>query len=190
MTDRELDKARKLLPLGKKKYADWTDDEKKLSAELSCRDMINSILAYNWHGQTADEIVGEQEADRWNYLDKFINGDDMRPPLGRERVVELVQEQMDDIDSVVKDTVTDSEGISYNSIKWKRESCEKKVEEAKPSKPKRHAIDADVLKRFRCVKESKCNEGKYGFLKRYKEYRIIETPSTYVITDPHGTTVG
>jgi len=87
----------------------------KRASELSCVNMINSILAYNWHGFSAEEIMQIEEKSRYNYLADYVD------VLGRDRVVELIQAQIDDIDHISKNVFRDSEGLSYNSIVWKEE---------------------------------------------------------------------
>lgn len=87
---------------------------KKLS-ELSCIRMINSILAYDWFGQDAEEIMYEEEQSKYNYLADYTD------VLGRSRVVELIQAQMEDIHHIARDTFR-AEGLSYNSIVWKGEN--------------------------------------------------------------------
>lgn len=87
---------------------------KRLS-EMSCIRMINSILAYNWFGHSAEEIMQMEEESKYNYLADYVN------EIGRHRVVELIQAQMDDIDHISRNVFTDGEGLSYNSIVWKAE---------------------------------------------------------------------
>lgn len=91
---------------------------KKRQIELNCIEMINSILAYEWVSQkeTAEEILQKQEENYHNYLQKYTN------KLGKDRVIRLIQEQMDDIETIITDVHTDYEGCSYNSIQWKRDS--------------------------------------------------------------------
>ena len=83
--------------------------------ELSCIDMINSIVAYNWFGQTAEDIMQMEEKAYHNYLVDYVEF------FGRDRVVALIQEQIDDIQSIKRNVHTDSEGITYNSIIWRDE---------------------------------------------------------------------
>jgi len=117
LSDREIDNFSGSL-LRDKKYSDLSDEERRLYNELSCRSMINSILAYteiDWKGNrpSAKEIVDEQDKKYKNYLKSYIDS------LGRDRVIELVQEQMDRIENVLWSVDTDSEGLSYNSIRFK-----------------------------------------------------------------------
>ena len=60
--------------------------------ELECISMINSVLAY---------------------LARFVE------EFGREYVLNLIQNQIDDIEEVKHNVFTDDEGISYNEIVWK-----------------------------------------------------------------------
>lgn len=115
MTDTEIKAAKRRLPKITRGEP-MTPEQLKERQELSCRDMINSILTYDWMGETAEEVVQLQETNKYNYLREYIKA------LGRERVVELVQEQIDDIDGFDRDVYTDPEGNQYSSIRWKRES--------------------------------------------------------------------
>ena len=83
--------------------------------ELSCRDMINSILAYNVpRTYTAEQILEREEHSYHNYLEDYVK------KLGREKVLALIEEQKNDIKEIRRDVFTDSEGVSYNSIVWVR----------------------------------------------------------------------
>ena len=50
------------------------------------------------------------------YLEDYIK------TLGRNKVVELIQEQIDSISGVDEDVFTDDEGVTYSSIVWKEET--------------------------------------------------------------------
>ena len=80
--------------------------------ELSCISMINSILAYGGFGFDAETVMQHEERAYHNYLAEYVE------MFGRERVVELIQEQINSIKSINTNVCTDSEGISYNSIVW------------------------------------------------------------------------
>ena len=79
-----------------------TKEQKQLHKELYCREMINSCLCY---GQ--DFLNSE-------YKDSYIE------ELGKERVIELYNEQKEDFSKakVLYNVHEDSEGCSYNSIIW------------------------------------------------------------------------
>lgn len=81
--------------------------------ELSCISMINSILAYHWFGQSAEAIMQMEERRYYNYLADYVEA------FGRDEVVAKIQEQIDSIDHIEYNVITDSEGVSYNSIIWK-----------------------------------------------------------------------
>lgn len=82
--------------------------------ELSCINMINSILCYDCAGyQDAEQVMKYEETSRYNYLADYVE------LLGRDKVVTLIQGQIDSIDSIDKLVYVDSEGCRYNSIKWK-----------------------------------------------------------------------
>ena len=87
---------------------------KVVEQELSCIEMINSILAYQGAGMTdAEQVMQMEERSYYNYLAKYVE------MFGREQVVALIQEQINSIDYVQHCVHTDSEGCSYNSIVWK-----------------------------------------------------------------------
>lgn len=133
MTNTELERAKKEfrdeqreLGVGwfgpdRMKYVPLPDDMKKREREFACIEMINSILAYlpRRDTATAEEILEDDLGSSPSYLKDDVD------VLGKERVVELIQGQMDDIEGVDTDVYTDGEGVSYNSIRWKREACGK-----------------------------------------------------------------
>lgn len=72
------------------------------NTELDCRDMINSCLCYG------TDFLNSR------YSERYIN------ELGREKVEQLYKEQKADFDkaTVNYNVHTDSEGVTYNSIRW------------------------------------------------------------------------
>ena len=125
MNDRQLDRIKKeLRDEMKAKGFGWIDGKfykppkeyEIRQQELSCIDMINSILCYNCKGMTdAIEVLEHEEKSHYNYLADYVT------KLGREKVIELIQGQIDSIDSVKMNIYTDSDGLSYSSIIWKEE---------------------------------------------------------------------
>ena len=121
MTDKQLDQAR--ADIRAKGYG-WIDGKyhkptKKyelLEKELSCIDMINSILAYGGFGYTAEEVMQREERSYHNYLADYVK------ELGRDRVIALIQGQIDDIVRIRHNVGTDSEGCTYNSIVWREDT--------------------------------------------------------------------
>ena len=83
-----------------------------MQKRLSCISMINSILAYDWFGQSAEEIMDHEERAYHNYLADYVK------LFGRANVVALIQAQMNGIKSIKRNIYTDSEGLSYNAIVW------------------------------------------------------------------------
>lgn len=81
--------------------------------ELSCISMINSILAYSCFGYTAEKVMAHEESAYRNYLADYVE------VLGRDKVVALIQGQIDSIDHIERNVFADSEGLMYNSIAWK-----------------------------------------------------------------------
>lgn len=119
MNDRELEDAEQKMRqetrerTGKKDV--WFKDvDKKTYNTLSAIRMINSVLAYHWvEGETAEELL-DKELNRYkSYLQEYVD------KLGREKVLELIENQMNDIDHIARNVSTDSEGLSYNGIVWK-----------------------------------------------------------------------
>lgn len=82
-----------------------TAEQKQLHRELDCREMINSCLCY---GSNFLES---------RYSEPYIQD------LGRERVIEIYNEQKIDFDKaiVLHNVYEDGEGVTYNSIKWEDE---------------------------------------------------------------------
>lgn len=83
--------------------------------ELHCIDMINSILAYDWFGQDAEWVIQHEEKAYKNYLAEYV------ALFGRNKVVELIQEQINSIKEIKRNVHTDGEGVTYNSIIWRDE---------------------------------------------------------------------
>lgn len=95
-------------------YHKGTPEQETRKRELSCIEMINSILAYDCRGYSDAKDVLEYEKNSYhNYLEDYTT------ELGEKRVLELIQGQIDSIDTVDVDVSRDSEGLSYNSIQWK-----------------------------------------------------------------------
>ena len=86
------------------------------SKELSCIDMINSILCYNCRGYTnAKKVMAYEQTSYHNYLEEYVK------LLGMDRVLELIQGQIDSISGVKSNVFIDDEGLSYSSIVWKED---------------------------------------------------------------------
>lgn len=94
------------------KYVQPPEEYKLREKELGCVNMINSILAYGGFGLDAESVMAREEKAYHNYLAPYVN------ILGREKVVELIQEQINSIKGIITNVHTDSEGCSYNSIVW------------------------------------------------------------------------
>ena len=116
MTDKQMGLIRKQLPARTQvPWKDWTEEQKKIDRELSCIEMINSILAYGGLGFDAETIMKQEEKSYHNYLDDYVEA------FGREKIIELIQEQINSIERIAYNIHTDSEGCSYNAIIWKEE---------------------------------------------------------------------
>ena len=119
MTDFELSQAEKQLIEQMQKTCEEsgksTPEQRREYEKLLCVSMINSVIAYDWYeGQTAKELLDWELNDRYHsYLEEHVN------KFGYDEVLALVQDQLEDIESIERDTFTDGEGVSYNSIIWK-----------------------------------------------------------------------
>ena len=82
--------------------------------EKYCIRMLNSMIAYDWdRKETAREFLDRIEGTRtYEYIKRYVE------ELGIDKVAELMQRQIDDVDRIVY-AGTDSEGTGYNSIIWK-----------------------------------------------------------------------
>lgn len=126
MNDKQLDQAKKQLreemnALGfgwiNGNYIKPPKEYELRRKALSCIDMINSILCYNCQGFTdAEAVMQYEEKSYYNYLADYVK------ELGRDKVVALIQGQIDSIAGVRNGVHIDSEGLSYNSIVWKEET--------------------------------------------------------------------
>lgn len=114
MTDKELERNKK--EVCSKPYYETINDEVVYSKEytiLACISMINSILAYGYN-DNAKYVLDREINSYHNYLEKYINA------LGYDKVLSLIQEQINDIDHVNYRVYEDGEGCTYNSITWIR----------------------------------------------------------------------
>lgn len=106
MTGKEIKRIRAEIPRFRNGVAcNLTAEQKRLHRELDCREMINSCLCY---GSNFLES---------RYSEPYIQN------LGRERVIEIYNEQKIDFDKaiVLHNVYEDVEGVTYNSIKWEDE---------------------------------------------------------------------
>lgn len=106
MTGKQIEKIRNEIPQFENGIpCKLTPEQKLLHRELDCRDMINSCLIY-----------GTKFLET-RYSEKYIK------ELGEKRVLELYNEQKADFDKAIvfHNVYEDSEGVSYNSIKWEDE---------------------------------------------------------------------
>ena len=85
--------------------------------KLSCISMIHSVIAYDWNERDNGQQMVEKELQRkYSYLKDYVE------ELGMEAVVKYAQECIDQVDYIKRNTYTDGEGLSYNSIIWKEEN--------------------------------------------------------------------
>lgn len=90
-----------------------TDELNCKREEASCIDMIDSIICYHCYGMSAEKVLDYERHSYKNYLEEHIE------LLGEQRVLELIQGQIDSIDGIEYSTFVDNEGLVYNSIMWK-----------------------------------------------------------------------
>lgn len=109
MTGKEFERERRTV-----QSLEMSPERTRRGLELECISMINSVLAYDCQGlKKAEAVMQSEEQGYYNYLAKFVE------EFGREYVLNLIQNQIDDIEEVKNDVFTDDEGISYNEIVWK-----------------------------------------------------------------------
>lgn len=81
----------------------------KLERAIWCKGMCESIVCYGFvEGKPADKYV-----DGNSYLDKYVE------ELGRDTVIVIMQNVLDNVERIDVDIATDSEGVSYNHIEFK-----------------------------------------------------------------------
>lgn len=109
MTGKQIEAARRTLP--PPPWKNWTDAERTLYEELSCREMVNSCLCY---GGIEDFWAHHDWCSEGSYAARHVRA------LGRARVEEICKEQAEDMARarILRNVHTDSEGLSYNSIVW------------------------------------------------------------------------
>lgn len=117
MTDIEIDKIEQTIR--SKKVECRTEDEKKLLEELSWRRFVNSCLIYGEEYNIVDK-EGNLAVEKTNYWGGLSRYELYIKPIGEERAMEIYREQKESFSNakVIKNTYTDSEGVSYNSVIW------------------------------------------------------------------------
>lgn len=116
MTDVELDALKKRM----RDNLTLSENERdRIRNELWCVEMINSIIAYSYSSGfppnfTGEDLVKNEESKKYSYLSEYIKS------LGRSTVVKLADGQICDVSAVRSNVFTDDEGVTYNSIVWKR----------------------------------------------------------------------
>lgn len=115
MTGKQIRLAMDAIPHGIY-YHSATKQQKKEYAELSCREMINSIMIYG----NINSPYSEKEDELDRYLEERWQERGSMFYVPRKRIIELVKEQQADFaKAVVKSNVyTDCEGCTYNTCVW------------------------------------------------------------------------
>lgn len=116
MTEKQIRNAWDALPKSLGSYEKMTTEQKKEYAELSCRDMINSIMIY----ESIDSPYNEKEDKLDKYLEDRHKDKSSMFYVPRDRIIELVREQQEDFKKakVIHGVYTDHEGCTYNSCIW------------------------------------------------------------------------
>lgn len=119
MIDVEIDALKREIREARANASKSSDELKIMHEKIFCIEMINSIIAYSYQsgfpkGFTGEEFIKNEEYKYHNYLADYIKS------LGRQVVVQLIEAQMADVASVKSCVFIDDEGLSYNSIVWKR----------------------------------------------------------------------
>lgn len=82
----------------------------KLERAVRCKSMCESIVCYGFkEGKTAEEYVDGED----RYLNDYIE------ELGKETVVAIMKDVVDNVVRIDEDVYTDSEGCTYNHIEYK-----------------------------------------------------------------------
>lgn len=91
------------------------DYNSPIQQEIRCISMINSIICYHWNlKDSAKSLLDWEIGGRYHsYLQQYVDA------LGYDKVLTLMQKQMDDICDIKKNVYTDCEGVTYNSIIWR-----------------------------------------------------------------------
>ena len=91
----------------------WTEADELLDEELSCREMINSILIYGGN-------CSEDSYQYKTYLTSYVEGNPWHKGIiTKERLAQLIEEQKADFAKAeVGFAGCDSEGCSYNYCRW------------------------------------------------------------------------
>lgn len=112
MTDKQIKAVKDSLP----RLRDMNEEQEREYAELSCREMINSIMIYG----NINSPYNEKEDKLDRYLEERWQKRSSMFYVPRKRIIELVKEQQADFaKAVVKSGVyTDYEGCTYNSCVW------------------------------------------------------------------------
>ena len=109
MTRKEIEAARESLParFTAGRTAKFTPEQERLDKELSCREMINSILCY----------YGVRDVEKNRYMTNYMQ------ELGMSRVRELIEEQKADFENA---KVIYGVADGYNAIIWADEDKQPK----------------------------------------------------------------
>ena len=115
MTVKEYDELR--TKLRKIPEAERTPEQKLQYRELWAESMIESIVTYNFnvnaHGRDAQKLLDMEKASRYNYLA------DYEKELGTKRLLEIIQDVLDDYLCTVHGVFEDCEGNVYHGLRFK-----------------------------------------------------------------------
>jgi hypothetical protein len=109
MTEKQIKAIRSTLP---NVYQPRTEEQRKVENELRCREMVNSILIYDFLPTDVDESTIAKVANN-RYMQSY------REKIDAQRINEIVAEQIEDYKHCkVGFAGTDCEGLSYNYCLW------------------------------------------------------------------------
>lgn len=142
-----------------RKFSEFSQEELIEYTELSAKDMIISILAYNAEPSDSDETFNalfERELKN-RYLGKFLQADSYGiPAISKERLKEIWDDMVKDFkDSEVGFAGEDSEGVRYNYVKYADESLKEAVA------PKSEFTEEETNKYVKELTQIFFDEGEY-----------------------------
>ena len=80
----------------------------KLHTAMACKSTCESIVCYG-HADSAQEYLDKNE----KYFKSYIKD------LGEDTVLDILTNVINSVDHIEENTITDSEGVSYNHIVFK-----------------------------------------------------------------------
>lgn len=93
-----------------------TERQSKQLSIIQCLDMIDSIIAYSPQGNKslARDILNKDLSSKYSYLKQYVN------MFSYHFVWACINSQLKSIDKINTNVFTDDEGLSYNSVIYKK----------------------------------------------------------------------